>query len=315
MKIGNLTTESNIFLAPLHRFNDPAFLNLCSKMGAGIVFTGMVSSYKIVKKGIDFKIIGDTKPIAIQIFGSDEEIMEETAKVSSDFFDLIDINLGCPSRKVFESGSGSALLSDLKKLRKIIRSVVKNASVPVSAKIRSGINKRNKSFIEVGKLLEEEGISMITLHPRTVDMGFSGKAEWEEIRVLKESVKIPVIGSGDIRNYLDAERMIKETGCDGVMIGRAAIGNPWIFMEIKDYLYNNKIPVRVSLKERIETIKLHAKLLLENFDENYALIQMKLHVPKYLKGYSGINRLNKILNGVKSIKELFSLLEKFKIWI
>jgi len=315
MKIGNLTTESNIFLAPLHRFNDPAFLNLCSKMGAGIVFTGMVSSHKIVKKGIDFKIIGDTKPIAIQIFGSDEEIMEETAKVSSDFFDLIDINLGCPSRKVFESGSGSALLSDLKKLRKIIRSVVKNASVPVSAKIRSGINKRNKSFIEVGKLLEEEGISMITLHPRTVDMGFSGKAEWEEIRVLKESVKIPVIGSGDIRNYLDAERMIKETGCDGVMIGRAAIGNPWIFMEIKDYLYNNKIPVRVSLKERIETIKLHAKLLLENFDENYALIQMKLHVPKYLKGYSGINRLNKILNGVKSIKELFSLLEKFKIWI
>lgn len=315
MKIGNLTTKSNIFLAPLHRFNDPAFLNLCSKMGAGIVFTGMVSSHKIVKKGIDFKIIGDTKPIAIQIFGSDEEIMEETAKVSSDFFDLIDINLGCPSRKVFESGSGSALLSDLKKLRKIIRSVVKNASVPVSAKIRSGINKRNKNFIEVGKLLEEEGISMITLHPRTVDMGFSGKAEWEEIRVLKESVKIPVIGSGDIRNYLDAERMIKETGCDGVMIGRAAIGNPWIFMEIKDYLYNNKIPVRVSLKERIETIKLHAKLLLENFDENYALIQMKLHVPKYLKGYSGINRLNKILNGVKSIKELFSLLEKFKIWI
>ena len=290
MKIGNLTTKSNIFLAPLHRFNDPAFLNLCSKMGAGIVFTGMVSSHKIVKKGIDFKIIGDTKPIAIQIFGSDEEIMEETAKVSSDFFDLIDINLGCPSRKVFESGSGSALLSDLKKLRKIIRSVVKNASVPVSAKIRSGINKRNKSFIEVGKLLEEEGISMITLHPRTVDMGFSGKAEWEEIRVLKESVKIPVIGSGDIRNYLDAERMIKETGCDGVMIGRAAIGNPWIFREIKDYLYNNKIPVRVSLKERIETIKLHAKLLLENFDENYALIQMKLHVPKYLKGYSGINR-------------------------
>ena len=315
MKIGNLTTKSNIFLAPLHRFNDPAFLNLCSKMGAGIVFTGMVSSHKIVKKGIDFKIIGDTKPIAIQIFGSDEKIMGEAAKVSSDFFDLIDINFGCPSRKVFESGSGSALLFDLKKLRKIIRSVVKNASVPVSAKIRSGINKRNKSFIEVGKLLEEEGISMITLHPRTVDMGFSGKAEWEEIRVLKESVKIPVIGSGDIRNYLDAERMIKETGCDGVMIGRAAIGNPWIFMEIKDYLYNNKIPVRVSLKERIETIKLHAKLLLENFDENYALIQMKLHVPKYLKGYSGINRLNKILNGVKSIKELFSLLEKFKIWI
>jgi len=183
MKIGNLTTKSNIFLAPLHRFNDPAFLNLCSKMGAGIVFTGMVSSYKIVSKGIDFKIIGDTKPIAIQIFGSDEEIMGKAAKISSDFFDLIDINLGCPSRKVFESGSGSALLSDLKKLRRIIRIVIKNASVPVSAKIRSGVNKRNKNFIEVGKLLEEEGVSMITLHPRTVDMGFSGRAEWEEIKV------------------------------------------------------------------------------------------------------------------------------------
>ncbi len=315
MKIGNLTTKSNIFLAPLHRFNDPAFLNLCSKMGAGIVFTGMVSSYKIVSKGIDFKIIGDTKPIAVQIFGSDEEIMGKAAKISSDFFDLIDINLGCPSRKVFESGSGSALLSDLKKLRRIIRSVVKNASVPVSVKIRSGANKRDKNFIEVGKLLEGEGVSMITLHPRTVDMGFSGRAEWEEIGLLKKSVKIPVIGSGDIKNYLDAERMIKETGCDGVMVGRAAIGNPWIFREITYYLYNHKIPEKISLGEKIEMIKMHASFLLENFNENYALIQMKLHVPKYLKGYSGINRLNKILNGVKSIKELISLVEKFKIWI
>lgn len=315
MKIGKLETKSNIFLSPLHRFNDPAFLYLSSKMGAGIVFTGMISSYRIVNKGIDFKVINGTEMVAIQIFGSDERIMEEATRISSDFFQLVDINFGCPSKKIFESGSGSALLSDLRKLRRVIRSVVKGSKVPVSAKIRSGISSNKKNYVNIGKILEEEGVSMITLHPRTVEMGFSGKANWEEIKILKETLSIPVIGSGDVKDYLDAERMFKETGCDGIIIGRAAIGNPWIFREVNEYIKTHKIPGKVSLNEKIETIKLHAKLLVDNFSEEYALIQLKLHVPKYLKGYPGINRLNKILNGVKSIKELISLVEKFKIWI
>lgn len=302
-----------LFLAPLSNFSDTGFRVLSRKFCADLTYTGMVSSYEIVKKNsIPFKILDEERPIAIQIFGNEPHIIEKSVKILGSTPDIIDLNFGCPSKNVLESGNGGFLLLDIKKLKDLIKSAVYNSKVPVSVKIRSGFNKNNMNYLEIGKICEEEGVFFLTIHPRTVEMKYSGKVDLNITKDLKMNLKIPIIHSGDIFNIKDLDRVFNETNCDGVMIGRGAIGNPFIFLDFKNYLFEGKIPKKRSLEEKIDTIIEHIEILLKHYTENYTIKQMKIHIPKYLKGYPGISRLNKLLNGVKSINELKNLLFNFR---
>ncbi|HOL83290.1 MAG TPA: tRNA-dihydrouridine synthase [Caldisericia bacterium] len=302
-----------LILAPLSNFSDNGMRVLSKKYGADITYTGMISIYNIIKNdGIDFKILPEERPIAIQIFGKDEELFEKATLILNNFADIIDINFSCPSKKILNSESGGFLLKDFEKIKKIIDRVIKVSKVPVSVKIRSGFKKGDKSYEKIGEICEELDVSYLTIHPRSVTDKFYGDVDINVTKNLKNRVKIPVVHSGEVKSYLDAKKIFQETNCDGIMIGREAIGNPWIFSEIKNYLINGKLPLKVPLDKKIETIKEHLNILINLYNEQYAIKQMKIHIPHYLKGYPGINKLNKLLNGVKSIKELLNLLTNFR---
>lgn len=314
MKIGSL--EFNyplIILAPLLNFSDNGMRILSKKFGADITYTGMISCYEIVKKrGLKFKILDKERPIAIQIFGNDEEIFKKATEFLNDFADIIDINFSCPSNKIIKNESGGYLLKDVEKIKRIIDKTVKASKVPVSVKIRSGFSNEDETYKVIGKICEDYGVAYITIHPRSVIDKFNGDSDLKKTKKLKEEIKIPVIHSGDIKDHISFKRVLEETKCDGIMIGRKAIGNPWIFSDIKRYITYGTIPQKVSLEEKINTIKEHIDILISLYGEGYALKQMKLHVPKYLSGYPKVSRLNKLLNGVKSIKELLNLLSIFR---
>ncbi|HPP43876.1 MAG TPA: tRNA-dihydrouridine synthase [Caldisericia bacterium] len=302
-----------LILAPLSNFSDNGMRVLSKKYGADITYTGMISIYNIIKNdGIDFKILPEERPIAIQIFGKDEELFEKATLILNNFADIIDINFSCPSKKILNSESGGFLLKDFEKIKKIIDRVIKVSKVPVSVKIRSGFKKGDKSYEKIGEICEELDVTYLTIHPRSVTDKFYGDVDIYVTKNLKNRIKIPVVHSGEVKSYLDAKKIFQETNCDGIMIGREAIGNPWIFSEIKNYLINGKLPLKVPLDKKIETIKEHLNILINLYNEQYAIKQMKIHIPHYLKGYPGINKLNKLLNGVKSIKELLNLLTNFR---
>lgn len=302
-----------VILSPLSNFSDTGMRILSKKFGADLVCTGMISIYEIVNKNhLPFKIYDEERPISIQIFGNDPFLLEKAVKILGDKVDIIDLNFGCPSRKIIESENGGFLLKDVNKIRTLIKSAMNSSKVPISVKIRSGYNEKNKNYLEIGKICEEEGVFFITIHPRTVEMKYSGKADLNITKDLKKNLKIPVVHSGDIFSYLDAENVFKKTYCDGIMIGRGAIGNPWIFSHIKNYIFNGEIPKKIPLEEKINVIFEHIDILNSIYGENYTIKQMKIHIPKYLKGHPGITRLNKLLNGVKSISELKNFLYNFR---
>ncbi len=305
--------SKRVILSPLSNFSDTGMRILSKKFGADLVCTGMISIYEIVNKNrIPFEIYEEEKPISIQIFGNDPFLLEKAVKILGDKGDIIDLNFGCPSRKIIESKNGGFLLQDVNKIRVLIKSALNASKVPVSVKIRSGYNEKNKNYLEIGKICEEEGVFFITIHPRSVEMKYSGKVDLNITKELKKNLKIPVVHSGDIFSHLDAENVLKKTDCDGIMIGRGAIGNPWIFLHIKNYIFKDEIPQKISLEEKIKAIFEHIDILKPIYGENYTIKQMKIHIPKYLKGYPGITRLNKILNGVKSISELKKILYSFR---
>lgn len=314
MKLKNIDISYPfLILAPLSNFSDNGMRILSKKYGADITYTGMISIYNIIKNnGIDFKILNEERPIAIQIFGKDEELFEKATLILNNFADIIDINFSCPSNKILNSESGGFLLKDVETIKRIIDRVIKVSNVPVSVKIRSGFKKGDNSFEKIGEICEEFGVSYLTIHPRSVTDKFYGDVDINLTKNLKSRTKIPIIHSGEVKNHLDAKRVFKETNCDGIMIGRKAIGKPWIFSEIKNYLLTGKLPLKVSLDKKIETVKEHFNILVNLYGEQYAIKQMKIHIPHYLKGYPGINKLNKLLNGVKSIKELLNLLTNFR---
>ncbi|MBC7194065.1 MAG: tRNA-dihydrouridine synthase [Caldisericia bacterium] len=300
-------------MSPLSNFSDTGMRILSKKFGADLVCTGMISIYEIVNKNrLPFEIYDEERPISIQIFGNDPFLLEKAVKILGDKVDIIDLNFGCPSRKIIESENGGFLLKDVNRIRTLIKSAMNSSKVPISVKIRSGYNEKNKNYLEIGKICEEEGVFFITIHPRTVEMKYSGKADLNITKDLKKNLKIPVVHSGDIFSYLDAENVFKKTYCDGIMIGRGAIGNPWIFSHIKNYIFNGEIPKKIPLEEKINVIFEHIDILNSIYGENYTIKQMKIHIPKYLKGYPGITRLNKLLNGVKSISELKNFLYNFR---
>jgi len=317
--IGNVCVKNRVGLAPMAGISNAAYIKLVSEMGLGFAVTELISSEAIFRgnrKTIDMlNGISDLNiPVGVQIFGGTPKSMASAAKYICDNYHVsfIDINMGCPVPKVaVRSQAGSSLLKNPSLAYDIVKSVVDSVSVPVTVKIRSGWDGNSINAVEIAKVLEKAGASMITVHPRTRAQGYSGQADWSIIKSVKENVSIPVIGNGDIRSYDDALRMLDYTKCDGIMIGRAAIGNPWIIKECVDYLENGILPSEISLSDRINMIKKHIDYLLEIKPLKVVVLEMRMHISKYLKGIKGSSNVNVLINKANSIDEIYDILDSF----
>lgn len=310
LKIGDIELENNLILAPMAGITDLAFRKLCKENGAGLVETEMVSSRAIVYN--DEKTLkmlnteGEERPISMQIFGNDPEIMAESAKFLNDKADIIDINMGCPAPKVVKNGDGSRLLLDLDLVSEIVKSVVSVAKVPVTVKIRKGWDEEHIVALEAARVIEKAGASAIIVHGRTRSQFYSGKADWEIIKKIKESVNIPVIGNGDIIDGKSAREMFETANVDGIMIGRATLGNPWIFKEIIAYLSGVNF-VKPSNEDVLNTILLHYNMLIQEKGEYTAVREMRKHVAWYVKGMRNATIIRNQINTYES----FADCEKF----
>ena len=289
MKIGNLTFENKVFLAPMAGVTDSAFRRICVEQGCGMVTTELISAkglyYGSENTEALLKLTNEEKPAAVQIFGRDPYIMAKAAERfdSDDRFFAIDINMGCPAPKVVKNGEGSALLKEPELAAEIVREVSMATSKPVTVKYRIGFDSNNINAVEFGKVLEEAGAKCITIHGRTREQMYSGTANWDIIKQVKEAVDIPVVGNGDVNSFESALRLFQETNCDAIMIGRGAQGNPFIFREVGDYLSGREIR-RPTNEEKIDTVIRHLKLEIEDFGEYKAVREMRKHIAWYLKG-------------------------------
>ena len=317
-KIGNVEIKNNVVLAPMAGISNSAYRTIIKEMGAGLIVAEMVSDKAIYygsKKTIDMLYMTEyERPISQQIFGSDIESFVYAAKYIEDNMhpDIIDINMGCPVPKVaISSQAGSSLLKNPDKIYNIVKSVVETVRVPVTVKIRSGWDENSINAVEVAKIIEKAGASAITVHPRTRKQGYSGFADWNIIKEVKENVNIPVIGNGDILTCYDAKKMIDKTGCDAVMIGRGVLGNPWLIKECVEYLESGKIPKQVSIKEKIDMIKKHLNLLLETKPYKVAMLEIRSHAAWYLKGLDGSKELKEQIFKTKTKEELTNLLDDY----
>lgn len=319
-QIGNIKIKNRVVLAPMAGISNPAYMQICSKMGVGYAITELISAEAVVRdnqktlemlKGIDKLDI----MVAVQIFGANPDVMAKAAKIITCLYKnvFIDINMGCPVPKIaIKSGSGSALLKDLNKVKDIVSSVVESIDVPVTVKIRSGWDDKHINAVEVAKTCEEAGASAIAIHARTRAQGYSGNANWDIIKKVKESVGIPVIGNGDVTSCYLAKKMLDETGCDAVMIGRGAIGNPWLIKECVDYLNDGSLPKEVTAKDKIEMIKYHYKLLKHIKVEKVAMLEIRQFIMYYLKGITGSKEIKVKICSAKSSKEIFKILDLFE---
>ena len=317
-KIKELEFKNNVVLAPMAGICNSAYRTIIKDMGCGLIFAEMVSDKAITfksKKTIDMLYMTDyERPIAQQIFGSDKESFVEAAKFIYENMkpDIIDINMGCPVPKVaVHAQAGSALLKNPQKVEEIVKAVVESVPIPVTVKIRSGWDDKTINAVEIAKIIEKAGAGAITVHPRTRAQGYSGKANWEIIKKVKEAVNIPVIGNGDIKNCYDAKRMIEETNCDAVMIGRGVLGNPWLIKECIDYLDNNKEPDKISVDEKIKMIKHHLDLLRKTKNDKLALLEIRSHATWYLKGINNSSVLRTEICKANSIDQIIELVDKF----
>ena len=322
LKIGNIELENNIILAPMAGVSDLPFRVICKKFGPSLTCTEMVSSKALYHDSYKTKkmmnIENEKRPVSIQIFGSDIETMGFAAKEVSQFADIVDINMGCPAPKIVKSGDGSKLLLDLEKCREIIRAVVENSKVPVTVKMRKGWDNEHVVAVELAKIAEEEGASGVIVHGRTRDEFYSGKVDKEIIKKVKDAVSIPVIASGDIVDEKSALEMFEYTGADGIMIGRGAIGNPWIFSQIKYYLETGERLERPSNQEKLEIIKEHYNLAVEKKGEEVAVKEMRKHLAYYTKNMKNssefrnmINRLDNKSDVVQALNDYFCILGSF----
>lgn len=302
IQIENLIIESDIVLAPMAGYTDSPYRRIARRHGASLVFTELISADGIVRFGKKtmelLKFTQMERPIGIQIFGKNPETMIEAAKIVEELDpDLIDINFGCSVRRVIKNGAGAALLDNPILLKKIAEGIVKSVKVPVSAKIRIGSDENNKNYIQILNMLEDSGISLISVHGRTRKQRFSGNADWNIIKKIKENSTVPIIGNGDIMSYHDALQKQKLSGCNAVMIGRGAIGNPWIF---SGYLPN--------YREIVEQIKEHLRLMTDFYGEK-GIILMRKHMVKYIRNMKNSAKIRSLVVNSNSEEEIYSILE------
>lgn len=321
-KIGNVEIENQIVLAPMAGISNTSYRKIIKEMGAGLIYAEMVSDKAIMyanEKTFDLlKMSEEERPISQQIFGSDIESFVASAKIIEERMhpDIIDINMGCPVPKVaVRAQAGSALLKDPDKIFEIVSAVVKAVSVPVTVKIRSGWDEKHINAVEVAKKCEMAGASAIAIHARTRSQGYSGKAEWNIIKQVKEAVSIPVIGNGDVTTPELAKKMLDETKCDAVMIGRGVLGNPWLIKECVEYLKTgNKMPP-VSFTEKVQMMKRHYELLLEDKNEKVALLEIRSFIIWYLKGMPKSKEIKNLICQCKTSEDMFKVINEYQQYL
>ena len=313
LKIGNIELENRYILGPMAGVTDLPFRLLCKEQGAGLLCMEMVSAKAIYYNNRNteslLEIHPDETPVSLQLFGSDPKIMSEMAKrIEERPFAILDVNMGCPVPKVVRNGEGSALMKEPKLVYEIVSALVKAIDKPVTVKIRKGFDDDHVNAVEIAKIIEEAGAAAVAVHGRTREQYYSGKADWDIIRQVKEAVSIPVIGSGDVTSPQKAEELVRQTGCDGIMIARGAEGNPWIFSEMIHWEETGELPPRPDKDEIREMMLKHARLQLEYKGEFCGIREMRKHVAWYTKGLKGAARLREKVNAVESLEELENLL-------
>lgn len=317
LKIGNVELENNILLAPMAGITDKPFRKIAKEHGPGLVYTEMVSSKAIfhndekTKKLLD--INGEKRPIAVQIFGSEIASMVYAAKYVEPYADIIDVNMGCPAPKVVKNGDGSKLLLNLDLAENILKEIVQNVNKPVTVKIRKGWNNSNIVAVEAAKRFEKAGVSAITIHGRTREEYYSGACDLDIIKQVKEAVNIPVIGNGDVKDLKSAIKMFEYTKVDGIMLGRATLGNPWIFDEIINGLKadNSEFKMLVSNEERLETILKHINYEIEEKGEYVAIREMRKHISGYTKNLPNSSKFREEMNKIEDKNKLIKYITEY----
>ena len=310
--IGNVKIDFPVGLAPLAGISDKTFRSLCLEQGAGLVCTEMVSAKAIVYKNKNTHVLlerGENEhPCAVQLFGSDSDSIKKACEFIADIpFDIVDFNMGCPVPKVVKNGEGSALMTDLKKAEAAVTSLVNSAGKPVTVKIRAGFDNQHINAVEVARLIEDCGAAAVAVHGRTREQYYSGQADLDVIRRVKEAVSIPVFGNGDVCDGPSAKRMLEETNCDGILIGRGAMGNPWVFSQIRDFFETGTESSLPSQEDVFAMMIRHAEMLSQANGEYTAIRQMRTHAPCYLKGFKNASKLRSRINDIESLDDLRDL--------
>ena len=317
MRIGNFETPGNVFLAPMAGVTDLPFRLICKQFEASLLYTEMINAKAVCyedKNTFDMLLVEDEeKPVAVQIFGSEPGFMAEAARTLTELnrFEIIDINMGCPAPKVVKAGDGSALMKDQKLAYEIVNKVKAATKLPVTVKFRKGWDEQSINALEFGKLMQEAGADAVTLHGRTREQYYSGTADWEIIKELKEKLTIPVIANGDITSFEAAERILDITKADALMIGRGAQGNPFIFKEVNDYMESTILPKEISPKLKIDTAISHYKLALKYKTQHKAVTEMRKHLGWYLKGLKNSARIKDHINKMYEPSDVINALTEY----
>jgi len=320
LKIGNVEIPGNAILAPMAGITDATFRGICGSMGCELTYTEMVSAKGMSYNNKNTAPLLETHPSerfrSIQLFGSEPDILAAMAKKFDDSpFDMIDINMGCPAAKIVKNGDGSALMKEPDKIGRIVEAVSKASKKPITVKIRKGFDELNKNAVEVAKIAESAGASAIAVHGRFRAQFYSGVADWDIIREVKDAVKIPVIGNGDVVDLDSYLKILEHTNCDGVMIGRAAQGNPWIFKEISQYLKTGVKPAPVTIDERFETALLHTREIIKSKGEFIGVREMRKHICWYVKGLKGNAEVRKEMVKLSSFEEVERLIAGYREYL
>lgn len=316
-KIGDIVIENRIVVAPMAGISNQAFRVICKEFGAGLIYTEMVSDkalYYDNEKTIGMTNVEESEhPLTMQIFGHDIETMVYAAKLldTKTDCDIIDINMGCPVQKIVKSDAGSALLKDVDHAVALAKAVVESVKKPVTVKMRMGWDRDHITCVELAKRLESVGVKAIAIHGRTRKEMYEGKADWSYIKAVKDAVQIPVMGNGDVRSAQDAQRMLDETGCDGVMIGRGVLGDPWLIKEVSMYLSSKEAMPAVSIEEKFEMAKLHAKRLCDLKGDRIGMREMRGHAAWYVKGLPQSHKLKDALTKMETYEEFLTILEEY----
>ena len=315
LRIGNTVLENNVILAPMAGVTDLPFRVLCREQGAGCVVTEMVSAKAVLYNNKNtrelLQIDPAERPAAVQLFGSEPDIMAEiAARLEEGPYDYIDVNMGCPVPKIVNNGEGSALMKNPERAKEVLTDMVKAVKKPVTVKFRKGFNDLSVNAVEFAKMAESCGVAAVAVHGRTREQYYSGKADWDIIRQVKEAVRIPVIGNGDIFTPEDAGRMLKETGCDGIMVARGAKGNPWLFGRINHYLDTGEVLPGPSMAEIKAMILRHGRMLVQFKGEGVAMREMRGHMAWYTKGMPHSATLRNEINQVETLEGFVELLDR-----